>query len=90
MTIIVPARNDVPVQVWHQISQAGEIDLVRREQFTQRALNGSDNAHQMACLSFWQIAHLRHVGLPNDAAKAGKCGTFMPCHPHYAAVRIAP
>ncbi len=45
MTIIVPARNDVPVQMRYQITQAGEIDFIWREQFAQGALNGGYDAH---------------------------------------------
>lgn len=80
----------MPVQVRYQITQTGEIHFIWREQLAQGALNGSYDAHEMVGLSFRQIAHLCHMGLPNDAAKARKCRAFMPRHPHYAAVRIAP
>jgi hypothetical protein len=43
VAIIVPARDDVPVQVRYQITQTGEIDFIWREQLAQGALNSDDD-----------------------------------------------
>lgn len=90
MAIVVPAGDDMPMQVGHQIAQAGEIDFIRRQLLAQSAFNRLHNTHQMAGFTFCQVAHFCYMGLPDDTAKTGECHAFVTRYPHDAAVPVAP
>jgi len=70
MAIILPPRNDVPVQVRDDIAKTGQIDLVRGKQLPHHRFDSENNLHQIMSSVLRQIAHFTHVICPDHAAKA--------------------
>lgn len=74
MAIIMPARDDVPMQMRRQVAQAGEIHLVGSEQGTDDSLDCENDVHQRLALGRFEIGHLAHMGGPDNPAKARVAG----------------
>ncbi len=87
MGIVAVARNDVPVQMGHQVSQAREVDLVRREQIAQAVFDAGDDSHQMSPRRVVEVGELGNVGIPDDAAETRELGVG---HVQHAALGIGP
>ena len=61
----------MPVDMWHHIAQAGEIDLVWLQQFTQNGFRRTDGAHECRSMLNRQVRHLSSVRIEDHAAKTG-------------------
>src|SRR5690242_15595116 len=71
MRIVDVARNDVPVEMGHDVAEAREIDLVRLQLLTQHRLYREHYVHEMRTLRFGKIGHFLHVCAPDHAAEPG-------------------
>lgn len=67
-TILRPARDDMPVDVWGNVAQAGEVDLVRIDETTQNRFDGEYNPHHLLLFLTRQIAHFTFVAIEDDSA----------------------
>jgi len=74
MAIVMPARNDVPVQMRRHVAEAGEIHLVGSEKRAHDLLDGENHIHQGNALARIEIGHLANVGGTHDPAKPGVIG----------------
>ena len=70
MAVILPARDDVPMQMRRHVAEAGQIDLVRNKKLANDLFDGEDDAHQGMAYRGFEVAHLSDMSLPDDAAKA--------------------
>jgi hypothetical protein len=50
MRVVQEARNQVPVQVRHEIAETRHVHLVRREQRAKRGLDTKHDAHQVLAI----------------------------------------
>ena len=71
MAIVMPARDDVPVQMRRHVAEAGEVHLVRSEKRADDLLDGKNHIHQGMALARIEIGHLANMGSPDDPAKPG-------------------
>jgi len=46
INVILPAWNDMPMQMRHYITEAGEVDLVRLNRFAHGGFNRKDHVEQ--------------------------------------------
>ena len=74
IAVIAVAWNHMPVLMWNDITQAREVDLVRRKHFAQHRLRGKHGVHQPGALGGSQIGHFAYVLLQDHAAEAGVGG----------------
>ncbi|GAB3263895.1 hypothetical protein GCM10027296_39750 [Chitinimonas naiadis] len=70
----------MPVQMWHHIAQAGEIDLVGLQLVTQDFFHGPDGVHQCRAFLKGKLGHFRMVLIEDDAAKARIAGLIHQYH----------
>lgn len=70
VTVMPEARNDMPVQVWYHIAQAGQVDLVRIEHLPDGSLNCKDDLHQFIARGNGKIGHFFYVLVQDDPAEA--------------------
>ena len=74
MRVANEARNDVPMQVWNHVAEAGEIDFVRLENQAHRLLDRKYHAHAMRTLRSRQVGEFLDVCAPDQAAVTGVIG----------------
>lgn|SRR5574343_415311 len=74
MTIIPPARNNMPVYMRNHVSKTGQVDFLWRNKASHNPLNRKDNTHQPRLRCVWKIGHFSHVGGPDYTAKARVMG----------------
>ena len=67
--IILPARDDVPVDVWRHVAKAGKINFVWVDQTAQGRFDSEDNTHYLALFIFSQIGHFTFMSIKDDTAE---------------------
>ena len=77
----------MPVQMWHDIAKAGQVDLGRLQMVAQHLLHRINRCHQAMPRRQRQVGHLAVMGIQNHAAKARVVGIV---HQHHATKIIAP
>ncbi len=68
----------MPVQMWHHVAEAGQIDLVGLHDFPHRRFHREYHRHQALPLLGRQIGHFFDMGIQYDAAEAGVIGIVDP------------
>jgi hypothetical protein len=76
MSVAMPARNYVPVEVRSQVSQAGQIDFIRLQHLPNRTFHREHHSHQVLSFRYWQIGHFLDMVRPDDAAEARIIAVF--------------
>jgi hypothetical protein len=66
MMVIGKTRNDVPMQVWNSVTEAGKVDFVRVYQGAQAAFNGKHHVHKMMSRVHIKVAHFGDMFAPDD------------------------
>lgn len=90
MAIVAPPGDHMPVYMRCQVTQAREVNLVRRNPLPYDVFGCPNNNHQMAGIGIGQIAHFHHMILPDDAAETGKSAAIGIRNPYDAAAPICP
>lgn len=69
MTVVIPARNDVPVNVRRKVAETREIDFVRLVKLPQRCFYRKHNTHQLMSIRIRKISHFRGVTVEYHATE---------------------
>ena len=86
MRIVGKSRDDVPVQMRHNIAETGEIDFFRRKQLAQQSLDNIDDAHQPCAIRLGEVRHFLRVVIEDDPAESGVIGIAREHHAPKAVV----
>jgi hypothetical protein len=62
--------------MWHDIAEAGKIDLVRLHYLAYRSFGSGQDMLQMQAICAGKIGHLAHMGTPDNAAETRKGLSF--------------
>ena len=81
MTVIQPARDDVPVKVRNHVAQTGQIDLVRAKKGADDRFNSENYSHEKFAPVTGQIGHFLHMCRPYDTTKPRVMRIFNTNHP---------
>jgi hypothetical protein len=81
------ARNDMPMQMRSQVTEAGEIDFVRPHHFAYHCFDSKYDCHQMYSFGSGKISHFLDVQLPDYSTETRIVGIL---DPHHAASFILP
>ena len=73
----------MPVQVRHEVSQTGEIDLVRSNEFAYRTFRCEYNVHEVACVGGRKGAHFIHMISAHDTTETRKRIRGRVSHPYH-------
>ena len=90
VTVIGPARNDMPMQMRHDVTEAGKIDLVRAHQFAHGGFGCGDDIEQVTAFDCGKVGHLSYMLAPDDATKAWKSRALATANADDAAPVILP
>src|SRR5262249_52277318 len=70
--VAAPARHDVHVQLWHDVADRGDVELVAAGQRFQRGGDAADLDHQGRLLMVGEIDDLANIGPPGHQDQPGK------------------
>ena len=82
--VIEEPRNDMPVQVWREIAEAGQVYFFRAQRQPQCRLQREYRIHENFSVGGAQIGHFLYVCVPDNAAKTGICCAIGTVHSHHA------
>jgi hypothetical protein len=80
MRVVSVARDDMPVQVRHDIAQTGDVDFRRRHRFAHGQFDLVQGFVEEQAVFLRQVVHLAHVIAPDHAAKARIAGVVDQDH----------
>ena len=80
----------MPVQVGHDITETGEIDLVGVDAVADDDLDRPEHVEQMQAVGGGKVRHFAHMRLPDDAAETGKGRSLTTADPDNATALILP
>ena len=87
MRIVGESWYHMPVQMRHDIAEAGEIDLFRRKQLAQQSLDRVDDAQQPRTIPLGEVRHFPRVIIQDDPAEAGM---IRIANQHHASEAVVP
>ena len=90
MPVSLEAWNHMPMQMRSLVTEAGQIDFFRLQNFTYRLLHGKHHRHQAFTLSSLQITHFLGVSVQNHPAKSRVIDIIHPHHTAKFILRIPP
>lgn len=61
MSVVVPSRNDMPMNVGTNVAEGGEIDLRRLRDTPQHALDLENDAHDADPIRVFKVGQLSHM-----------------------------
>ena len=70
------AGDDVPMQVGHNIAEAGQIDFGRAEDLAHCGFNLIHHFHNFVAFGRGKVGHLGNMVIPNNAAEC-RCAGFV-------------
>lgn len=74
--VVFKAGDDVPMQVGHNIAEAGQIDFGRVEDLAHCGFNLIHHFHDFVAFGRGKVGHLGNMVIPNNAAECG-CAGFV-------------
>ena len=75
------------MQMGHQVTEAREVDLVRREQIAQPLFDAGDDSHHMSPRRVVEVREFGDMSSPHHAAETGERRVG---HVQHAATRVGP
>ena len=72
MTIVNPTRDEMPMEMRHDITEAGQIDFVGLEDLAQQGFDLPYNGHEVVPIGAIEVGHFCNMAAPNHPTKSGE------------------